>query len=112
MGTRRKMFVIVIRWPTNYVWGFLFDFYSFLIIFTNSSYRKSAEKEIIMISDTVKSLTDFFYVDTHRFFFVGKQTKTFKFFESWNTKISNNKNTFNKLLAGENILDSLGFLFV
>jgi hypothetical protein len=68
MGTRRKMFVIVIRWPTNYVWGFLFDFYSFLIIFTNSSYRKSAEKEIIRISDTVKSLTDFFYVDTHRFF--------------------------------------------
>jgi hypothetical protein len=49
---------------------------------------------------------------THTGFFVGKQTKTFKFFESWNTKISNNKNTFNKLLAGENILDSLGFLFV
>lgn len=110
MGTRRKMFVIVIRWPTNYVWGFLFDFYSFLIIFTNSSYRKSAEKE---------NNHDFWYSEItdrllcwHTYFFVGKQTTTFKFFESWNTKISNNKNTFNKLLAGENILDSLGFFGV
>lgn len=67
-----------------------------------------------MISDTMKSSTDFLCCDTRFFgcFFLGKQTTTFKFFESWNTKISNNKNTFNKLLAGENILDSLGFFLV
>lgn len=105
MGTRREMFVIVIRWTYQlfFVSG---DFFSFLIIFTNSGYRKSAEKENnhdFWYSE-IEWLTDF-CCDTRIF---GKQTTTFKFLRVGTLKYRINfENTFNKLLAGENILDSL-----
>jgi hypothetical protein len=105
MGTRREMFVIVIRWTYQLFFFVSGDFLSFLIIFTNSGYRKSAEKENnhdFWYSE-IEWLTDFLW---HTYFWKANYDIQILRVRTLKYRI-NFKNTFNKLLAGENILDSL-----